>query len=654
MNSDPPAAAGDPDMSAKLDVLLTDYQAMREDDRGFSNSQSALASVFVALLAGLFAILVGDCRFRGKASGAAESAGSCYDLAEPVYVVAPALPFAVLCYLVMLGIQVTIKSFYMRALENELRGHRAELRAIPGVLAGSATELMLTITSPRRGRRSYFVMLLFLTLTFAIALGGWVVFVALKLSTPSMVIMFVLYGPLLILLLHQGILANTGGRRLLRDAADHLRDSSNYPRTRLLQETSRTGRTDERPMWSYLVLPRPLDTVKWFFIPIAYIVAVVTTSHGHGGPGLLGAALGWLVFEYLIYQGRYQWNDIRGLADDLVHPARRERGRLPVAQRGPRRSVVLSVLVIVARAVVAVIIAFTIVPSSVSAIILVSFIGVWVPAGLYEFLRARRTRPGVYAGTIWLVIGVGYAVRAAIGLALAGLVPSGQTSGTFFLFGGAAWAFGIVFVTLTWVLEATGHCSFRDGDVLAHPAELTRKPHLARLLRFTPLTLRPIESADRSASSLRVLAGKAPVFTPWNAGLIAAVACAIAACASPDGRLALVPVGVLATAAVVLLPSVPTRWMGTAVVVAVLGSTATVVGGWRMAVAVAGVTGLFLSVYCVFRQSSYDDLRYSLNRIRALVASLGNRMAKLGTWVLVLLLGKRTWALLTRRTPSAR
>ncbi|WP_215543583.1 hypothetical protein [Amycolatopsis sp. CA-230715] len=641
-------------MSADLDILLADYQSVREDDRGISSRQSALASVFVALLAGLFAILVGDCRFRGAVMNAAKQAGSCYELPDPVYVMAPTLPFAVLCYIVMLGMQVTIKSFYMRAIENELRDHQAELRAIPGVLAGSATELMLTVISPRRGRRSYFVMLLFLTLSFAVALGGWVVFVALRLSAPAMITMFAVYGPLLMLLLQQGILANIGGRRLLRGAANHLRNSSNYPRTDLVQEPSRPSRTGDRSLWSYLLLPRPLDTVKWVFIPIAYLVGAVITSHGPSAPESLGAALGWLVFEYLIYQSRYQWNDIRGLADDQVHPAHRERGRLPVARQGPRRSVALSVFVIVARATLAVVVAFTVVPPPVSTIILVSFIGVWVPAWLYEFLREGRTRPGARATAIWLVVGVGYAVRASIGLALAGVVPSGPTSGTFFLFAGAAWAFGIVFVTMTWVLEATGHCSSRDGCVLGCPAELTGKPHLARLLRFTPLSLLPIASADGSASSLRVLAGRAPVVTPWNAALIAAVACGIAACVPPGQHLLLGATGVLAVAAVVLLPSVLFRWVITSGAIAVLGTTAALTDGWRVAVTVAGVTGLFLGVYCVFRQSSYDDLRYSLVRMSAGLVSLGRSVAKLGIWVLVLLLGKRTWAFVSRSDDRGR
>ncbi|MFJ7213323.1 hypothetical protein [Amycolatopsis sp. NPDC098790] len=639
-------------MSAELEILLVEYQALREDDRGTSGSQSALASVFVALLAGLFAILVGDCRFRGAAMAAAKSAGSCYDLPEPVYVAAPALPFAVLCYIIMLGTQVTIKSFYMRAIENELRRHRTELRAIPGILAGSATELVLAITSPRRGRRSYFVMLLFLTLSFAVALGGWVVFVALSLSVPAMIAMFALYAPLLALLLQQGILANTGCRKLLHGAAEHLRNSRDYPLTALAPEAGPIHRPGERSLLSYLVLPRPLDTVKWTFIPIAYAVGAVTAGQWPGGSGLLAAAAGWLVFEYLIYQGRYQWNDIRGLADDQNHPARRERGRLPVSRRGPLHSVALSTIVIVARAVLAVVIAFTVVPSPVSAVILISFAGVWVPAWLYEFLRAGTSRPGSRAVAIWLVVGVGYAVRASAGLALAGIVPHGQTAGTFFLFAAAAWAFGIVFVTLTWVLEAIGHCAQAADGTLEKPAGLVAKPHLERLLRFTPFPSRSVPSADGSAASLRALTGKSAVVTPWNAGLVVATVCGIAACAH-GGQLLLTVAGGLAAGFVVLTPSVAGRWVVTVVTVAALGLTAASVGDWRGTTGATAVAGLFFVVYCVFRQSAYQDLRDALKKVGVGIASLKNRAGRAATWLVMRLVGRRTWALVTGSAPPA-
>ncbi|WP_372666276.1 hypothetical protein [Amycolatopsis kentuckyensis] len=302
--------------------------------------------------------------------------------------------------------------------------------------------------------------------------------------------------------------------------------------------------------------------------------------------------------------------------------------------------------------VAAAVAAFTIVPPSVTPVVLVSFPGVWVPAWLYEFLRAGDTRPAARTVAIWFVVGAGYAVRASVGLALAGIVPRGPTTGMFFLFAGAAWAFGIVFVTMTWALEAVGHCAAGAGGVLDRPAALAAKPHLARLLRFTPFSLRPVARADGSASSLRALTGKAPIAAPWNAGLVVAVVCAIAACAS--GGLPLVTVtGGLAAVFVVLMPSAPGRWVAASATVAALGLTAVSVGDGRGAVGATAVTGLFFAVYCFFRQSSYDDLRCALIRLRAGLASLGRQAGKAGTWTLVRVVGERTWALLTGRTPPA-
>ncbi len=208
------SAPGAGQQDRDLDVLLVDYQALRDDERAATASQAALASVFVALLAGLIVVLVGDCRFRGISDIAkARDAGSCYVLPDPVYLIAPALPFAVLAYIVMLGIQITIKSFYMRAIENEMRRYAPHpMTAIPQTLAASATELMLAVTSPRRGSRAYFALLFFVVITFGFALGGWVVFVAARIGVGARIGMFAIYAPLLVLIVHQGFLVNTGGR----------------------------------------------------------------------------------------------------------------------------------------------------------------------------------------------------------------------------------------------------------------------------------------------------------------------------------------------------------------------------------------------------------------------------------------------------------
>lgn len=636
----------------ELAVLLADYQALRDDERATTNSQAALASVFVALLAGLFAILVGDCRFRGVGAAAARSSGSCYELAEPVYVVAPALPFAVLSYIVMLGTVVTLKSFYMRAIENELRRFVSRpMTVIPEVTGASATELMLAVTSPRRGSRAYLALLVYLVLTFVVALVGWSVFVSLQLGAGARIAMLVLYGPLLLLIARQGFLINTGGRTLLRRAAKNLA-TTDYPTMSAIMPTLPKRAPDERPTWSYLLLPRPQDLIKWFFVPVAYSIGLLLADTD-SSVSLPYAALGWLVFEYLVYQARYQWNDIRGLTDDLAHPARSERRRLPVTALGERKAVALSGLVILTKMALAAVIALNV--PSLTAAVLVSGGCAWAVAFAYERLRNGTSQSIVRAIAIWLVVGVGYAVRTAFGLTLAGVSPGERTLWPFIALVVAAWSFGVVFVTLTWVIEATGHCC-GGPDPLLYPRTLRTKPHLFHLLRFTGLRLRPAgTSAPPEALDVKPIAQRAPLWSPWNAGLVLSVAIAVAGCMRTGWTAAAITaLAIVATIGVVVTPTPESRLVTTGVSLVVVVPATGALVNWTSALAVGLVLLIFLGVYAGFRQSCYADFRYFLRNLVIMLRGAGTWADTSVRTVLRWLVGRRTWQLLTasgRRSP---
>ncbi|MEV7551978.1 hypothetical protein AB0N89_20365 [Amycolatopsis sp. NPDC089917] len=633
-------------MSADLDILLAEYQAVRDDDRGHTNSLATLASVFVALLAGLFAILVGDCQFRGNPAGEAKKAGACYELPDPVYVAAPALPLAVLCYIVMIGIQVTIKNFYLRAIENELRKHSVKLGALEGVVAGSATELMLMITSPRRGRRAYLAMLLFLTLSFVIALGGWIAFAAMKVSPVSMIVMFSVYGPMLALLVHQGIQANTGGRSLLAGAIRRLLTDGSYPDTRITSGSSKPPDNSERTLLSYLVIPRPLDMIKWLFIPIAYALGVLLTASIPTFREVAIATASWMIFEYLLYQGRYQVNDIRGVADDQAHPSRKNRGRLPIKKLGPRASITLSTLIALTRLALAGFISLTLLPSSTTVVMMYSFIGIVLPAILYEVLRTGNRLGHLRAIAIWLTVGAGYAVRVSVGLILAGITPTGATSRAFILLTASAWAFGIVFVTMTWAIEATGHCTAITQAKVSFASNLTAKPHLFRLLHFTNLSLSPTMQANGSGSTLRPLIGKTPVLSPWNLSLLAATGCAVAPF-SLKSPLLLISLALVAALSLVLNSSNRMRWYLSATSIAILPTVSYFTEGLFSGIGIAVTLSLFFAVYCCFRQASYYDLSRTLSNMKKSFHKLAIASKDKAA---ILLLGRRTLTFVKNET----
>jgi hypothetical protein len=178
-------------------------------------------------------------------------------------------------------------------------------------------------------------------------------------------------------------------------------------------------------------------------------------------------------------------------------------------------------------------------------------------------------------------------------------------------------AFGIMFVLLTWALEATSYCT-ADGDGRWHARpELAAKPHLAALLRHVgaPLDADGPLGAGRYCGGERVLRGGSRLTAPWNLALLAAAVSggvAGAALARPHAAAgaALVVVAAAGLAGGVVLA----RCRGTR------GRWAVVAGGFLVVIAagllgrpglpvLAGVPWLVVAgLYSTFCGWSYRDL----------------------------------------------
>jgi hypothetical protein len=468
------------------------------------------------------------------------------------------------------------------------------------------------------------MMLIFLTVSSIIAMGGWVTFAALSLSPAIKIILAAVYGPLLSLIIYGGLMANVRSRSVLRRATAQLERSPHYPDLGLLAPSVPSAQSG-RSLVRYLLLPRPVDVTKWLFVPIAALIAFL---HVDVDPvdrvPLLWAAGTWLVFEYLIYQGRYQWNDIRGFGDDIAHPAAVERGRLPSSRFGPRFSVSASLLVILAKAALATIFAL-LAPGAVADLIWMSFLAVWSLALGYEWLRGNPDRMHHLAPAIWSSVGMGYAIRTALGLLLFGLNPHGDTLWPFVSFVVAAWLFGIVFVTLTWVLEAIGHCRGQLPGVLVYPDDsLSRKPHLIPLLRYAGVDVRRLDPSDPvppSAEGEEFLKGWIPLVSPWNVAVVAATSVSAAAAIPASLRswpliTAALTITAVATAGITMTTSSRARWVAstaTTVAVAILGL---LLFGSPQGFVPPVTAMIFLLMYTAFRDQSYKKLKNFLPDIR--------------------------------------
>jgi hypothetical protein len=325
--------------------------------------------------------------------------------------------------------------------------------------------------------------------------------------------------------------------------------------------------TGERALWRYLVLPRPGDLVKAWILPAGFLVGALAA--GIGGPReLLRAALVWIALELLIYQARYQWNDIRGFEADQRHPDRAGRGRLPGPLSRGQAHIRASALLAGGRLGLVALLALAPTGLGLGWPLVALTVAAFAIAALYEALRARVTgrsgevppplRPGLVA--LWVVVGGGYALRGVCGLALAvdlSADPWLALAATI-----AMWSFGIAFVTSRWALEALAFARLgeRGGIVWSAEAGQAREHSLA-LVRWLPAQVAGGPGALDRWPALR--AGAAPL-APWNlAGMLAAAAAAasgllLAGDVAPAAPVVGALLGGLLAAAAILRPG--RRW----------------------------------------------------------------------------------------------
>jgi hypothetical protein len=614
----------DPNEHERLEVLLLDYEMAREDERSLTNAITTTYSVAVALLA-----LLGAAITQAKSPPEQLLAG------------APLLPLAVLTYLEMLGAQATLRSYYMRGLEAELRKYAAAPITTLGQLQpASYIGIAVEMVSLRRGRWGYRVLANFLLTAILVVFGGLTVYIGIHLvDSPRLrIAMALIYGPIAALLLWEVASGTLGGRRLfIHTARRYLRGGAKLPMiTRSggdgpLKRSASAVR--ERSLFSYLLFPRPEDWVKWLIAPGVFSVTALSTGEWQNWSRF---AIVWLTLEYFIYLARYQWNDVRGIAEDAVHAEQVSRGRLPLGGTlaTTRRNVVISLGVALLRLGFSVATGWTLGNGWIITLLIATIFGI---AMIYEFLRSKVRQPGNedFRVTwpilgVWIVVSLGYVARASVGLHYGGLSLLARPA----IIGMACMAaYGAMFVLLTWILEATSYCRLDTKERAVRGRwyrldTLNSKAHLGALLTFVDIKTAPQDEAIEIRESItdvndvtycgthRVLERRGHVLAPWNLAFLVSVgfggifglllsrpivhtvsACAVAA--------AICAAGALTSA---LLSNTPLR-----VLVVVLVSVASIgpaILAHSQIPLLVFVPWLMLSgTYVGFRRCSYRDLK---------------------------------------------
>ncbi|MEU4209184.1 hypothetical protein AB0F13_04115 [Streptomyces sp. NPDC026206] len=631
------------DENKHFQVLVLDYTMAREDERTFQAIQATVAGFAVALLAVTATVASETCKLRKLP----RNNPSCKDPPDIFLAAVPSIPLALLAFLELLGLVASLRSYYLRAVEKELRQYTAplsELEGIGAVRPVSYMGIMTEVTTLRRGRAGYrvlSVMIMFIALFF---FGGMTIYIAMELGGRYRIAMLVAYGFAFSILAFDVAAATFGARSTFLKIAKRFVERQSKP---ILSGAVASG----RGLGSYLAIPRPEDWVKWLFIPVVFVITSWSGSSGFRWGRML---IILLIVEYLVYSARYQWNDVRGLKDDAEHPEKRARRRLPISRDAARQRFFVgsSLFLAFLRLIIAGIVGYY---TGLLSFALVLTGLVFSVAAVYEFLRAVESAHPVAARGLWLVVGAGYSVRF-----LAGVVAADMPLGGSMAIAGAVFSFffGIMFVLLTWVLEGTSYCQ-ADSDNIWHVAgeRMQQKAHIISLLKclIHPevrkggmfLLMRSTEDCgDSTILEKRSLAGM-----PWNkAYLIASVSGALlAACLAHLRPLALIWVIVALSVIGAICVSlsdvpVPAVIFGVAVPVELLLAEALIGGvpGAKNGLLLISPWLITSGTYIGFRQQTYRRLK----NFPDLVAEAFEKFAH-GTARLVV--GSDTWDLIRRR-----
>ncbi len=371
----------------QLQVLLLDYEMAREDERVLANIQGTLLSVAVALLAGLAALITTSCQFQSSVQPP-----DCTQIPNLLLAATPLAPLSIFSYLVLLGAVATVRSYYLRGLEEEIQGAApTSLTAIDDALpAASLVDLTTDMVSLRRGRRGYRTLAAVVLVSNVILFGGFSIYIVLQLPATFGVPAGVLYGASVLIMAREALAATIGGRSLFQSLASSYLDNRRTAANRLPRLTDRPPK--ERSLFGYLLLPRPQDSIKWLFVPGMFGLGVLSAGGTSASEATRAAAV-WAVLELLVYQARYQWNDMRGFFSDQEHRANKDRQRLPGPAAAARARFTASTVVVLVRLAAAGVVVYALRHLKLALPVGLATAAVFGTALAYEALRSMEARP---------------------------------------------------------------------------------------------------------------------------------------------------------------------------------------------------------------------------------------------------------------------
>lgn len=372
-----------------LEVLIADYEQARDDERQLEGVQVALLGMLVASYVAMLTLLnkVGNDISDALLPDATVLR---YSLVA-TYALAPLIVFLPTALAQFVASRATIRSFYIRGLEHQIRTewqrlHKSRLRISAEQKkeypAYSLMELLVEQGTMARGANRGFYFLISVVFSYASAiiltiLGTYYGLNSLNHPHLAMVVAAVYVAFSLIL-----------GADAFRTNID---GHSFFMRTiQNAKHRFETGRPKKvKPSYS-LWLPRPDDLSKLIFEVAGIFVAATMVGNWSLKAALL-AFIASLLFELVFYQGRYIVNDLIEVRTEPKANHKSYRSRL---SKDDPHKVGLALLSLPLRILFTIILIFTLslITQQAATLLKLAAFAVIVITVAYEFLRARSKR----------------------------------------------------------------------------------------------------------------------------------------------------------------------------------------------------------------------------------------------------------------------
>lgn len=560
--------------------MLADYEQCREDERSYHSTLALVYTIAVGFLGAFTTYVI----------SAKES------IAPLALALAPMIPYALFAYLIPVGLLTTLRNHHSRALERDMR----LLVSQGNSMDKSWVTLATSVQSLRLRRVSRFGALnavgYSIMVTAALTVfGACLVYLGTQLDSPQLrSLMFALYVPMTIAILTALYVGSQQGKALY-EFARRDRDSS---------VTSSASKS-----LSYFALPRPSDLVKTpYFVLGIWGGCLLSEATGDGlwSRRMAAALVAFLVLEVLTYQARYQWNDIRGAAEDDKHPHRAHRKRLLTTGIALGPAMTISTATMGLKLFVAVTIAFGDWAGTRNPLLL-SIAMIVVVGVSYEAARSRG-----WAALTLFIVTLGYPVRVLAGMLVIGARPEDNPA-LFWSLAVSAMAFGLATVSITWALEGL------DARVQGRRGDL--KPHIALC----------VSSAGNVPDTAHTLAKRGSRLSIWNVGFFLTVVAlsfgALWGAADPPPHWSSRFVAAtLVFAGIAMLQANSTKVrLGLTIVLSAVALVDLAVHGSGVALLIWCASITYFSIYTIFRGTSYAEMTTLLERASTSLQNLAHR-----------------------------